>query len=104
MGANAWLVVGLTGLFGLIAADLTARSGTLGLAWGLHFANNFFALLIVAPQGALSGLALFTTPFSADDTGLMRGLLVVDLAFLGLIWGLCRQALRRAAAAPAPGR
>ncbi len=94
MGANTWLVVGLTGLFGLMAADLTARSGTLGLAWGLHFANNCAALLVVAPQGPLSGLALFTTPFGADDTGPMRGLLLVDLAGLLLIWGLCRLALR----------
>ena len=102
MGGNAWLVVGLTGLFGLIAADLTARSGTLGLAWGLHFANNFFALMVVTPQGALSGLALFTTPFAADDTGTMRGLLLADLAFLGLIWALCRLGLRRAG--PRSGR
>ena len=95
MGANTWLVVGLTGLFGLVAADLTARSGTLGLAWGLHFANNCAALLVVAPQGPLSGLALFTTPFAADDTDTMRRLLLADLAGLGLIWLLCRAALRR---------
>ncbi|MGY6634337.1 MAG: CPBP family intramembrane glutamic endopeptidase [Alkalilacustris sp.] len=99
MGGNAWLVVGVTGLFGLMAADLTARTGTLGLAWGLHFANNLFALLVVAPQGALSGLALFTAPFAADDTGMMRGLLVVDVAILALIWGLCRWGLRRIAPA-----
>ena len=97
MGGNAWLVVGVTGLFGLMAADLTARSGTLGLAWGLHFANNLFALLVVAPQGPLSGLALFTAPFAADDTGTMRGLLVLDVAFLGLVWALCRIGLHRAA-------
>ena len=95
MGANTWLVVGLTGLFGLMAADLTARSGTLGLAWGLHFANNCAALLVVAPQGPLSGLALFTVPFGADDTGPMRGLLLADLAGLLLLWALCRAALRR---------
>ena len=94
MGANTWLVVGLTGVFGLVAADLTARSGTLGLAWGLHFANNCAALLIVAPQGPLSGLALFSVPFAADDTGPMRGLLLLDLAGLALIWALCRLALR----------
>lgn len=97
MGENAWLVVGVTGLFGLMAADLTARSGSLGLAWGLHFANNVFALTVVAPAGALSGLALFTTPFGADDTGAMRGLLLLDVAVLGVIWGLCRLGLSRRA-------
>lgn len=95
MGANTWLVVGLTGLFGLIAADLTARSGTLGLAWGLHFANNCFALLLVAPVGPLSGLALYNVPFGMDDTEVMRGLLLVDLVLLGLVWAVCRLALRR---------
>ena len=95
MGANTWLVVGLTGVFGLMAADLTARSGTLGLAWGLHFANNCFALLFVAPAGTLSGLALYTAPFGPDDTGLMRWLLLGDLAMLLVIWALCRRALRR---------
>ena len=95
MGANTWPVVALTALFGLIVADLTARSGTLGLAWGLHFANNFFALLLVAPAGALSGLALWTAPFSPDDTGAMRLVLLADVVLLGLIWALCRAALRR---------
>jgi membrane protease YdiL (CAAX protease family) len=95
MGANVWAVVALTGLFGVMTADLTARSGTLGLAWGLHFANNLFALLLVAPMGALSGLALFTVPFGADDTGAMRLALAVDLVLLGLVWALCRRALRR---------
>ncbi len=95
MGPNTWVVVGVTGVFGLIAADLTARSGTLGLAWGLHFANNIFALTVVAPQGALSGLALYTTPFAADDAETMRGLLLADVVLLAVIWGLCRLALRR---------
>lgn len=95
MGANTWAVVALTGIFGLMAADLTARSGTLGLAWGLHFANNLFALLLLAPAGALSGLSLFTAPFAADDTGIMRLALLGDLVLLLLIWLLCRRALRR---------
>ena len=95
MGANVWLVVGLTALFGVMAADLTARSGTLGLAWGLHFANNFFALLLVAPVGPLSGLSLFAAPFAMDDTGSMRSLLLADLGLLAVIWGGCRWALRR---------
>lgn len=95
MGANVWLVVGLTGVFGLMAADLTARSGTLGLAWGLHFANNFVALLVISPGGELSGLALYATPFGADDTGVMRWLLLGDLVLIGAIWLGCRRLLGR---------
>jgi len=45
---------------GMACADLTARTGTLGAAIGLHLANNFFALTIVGVQGwPSSGLALF---------------------------------------------
>jgi len=95
MGDNVWLIVGVTGLFGLVAADLTARSGTLGLAWGLHFANNVFALLIVVPRGDLSGLALFQVPFGPDDVESMPVLLLVDAIVLGVIWAICRLALRR---------
>lgn len=95
MGANALPVVALTGLFGLIAADLTARSGSLGLAWGLHFSNNLFALLLLSPQGDLSGLALYRTPFAADDTEIMPFMLALDTVLLIGIWAICRRALRR---------
>ena len=48
---------------GLACADLTARTGNLGAAIGLHFANNTFALLIYAQKDApSSGLALFLFP------------------------------------------
>lgn len=94
MGDNAWAVVAATGLFGLIAADLTARSGSLGLAWGLHFANNVLALTVVAAQGDLAGLALFTTAF-APDAAAMRWYLALDMALLLAIWAICRRALHR---------
>jgi len=95
MGGNAWLVVAATGVFGLIAADLTARSGTLGMAWGLHFANNCLAILIVAPQGDLSGLALWRSAFATDDTGPFRAMLLADMAVLLAVWALARTWLRK---------
>lgn len=97
MGENVWFLVAATALFGLVAADLTARTGTLGLAWGLHFANNFFALAVIAPQGDLSGAALFRLPFATGDAAEMRGMLLFDLALLLMAWGLARIALRRGA-------
>jgi len=49
---------------GLACADLTARTGNLGAAIGLHLANNAFALLLVAVEGwPASGLALFLYPY-----------------------------------------
>lgn len=95
MGENAWIVVVATGLFGLAAADLTARSGALGMAWGLHMANNTLAILIVSAHGDLSGLALWRLPAALEDPALMRRLLMLDIAGLGAAWAICRLVLSR---------
>ena len=54
--------------FGILAADLTARNGTLGPAIAFHFANNFMALAILGLEDFLGGLSLFVYPFSVTDT------------------------------------
>lgn len=96
MGGNAWAIVLATGLFGLAAADLTARTGSLGAAWGLHFVNNLFALLIVTMGGGLDGMALYRMP-EFDPTGPeLLPLLMLDLVLLAVVWGLARKWLRRA--------
>ncbi|MEO1639040.1 MAG: type II CAAX endopeptidase family protein [Pseudomonadota bacterium] len=57
------------GVLGVACADLTARTGTLGAAVGLHLANNAFALLIVAIEGwPASGVALFLYPYEDPET------------------------------------
>lgn len=95
MGANTWLVVMATGLFGLIASDLTARTGSLGLAWGLHFANNVLAILILSVTGTLDGLALLRPVGGALAEATLRPLLLSDMALMGLVWLACRLWLRR---------
>ncbi|WP_019953461.1 CPBP family intramembrane glutamic endopeptidase [Yoonia vestfoldensis] len=51
-------------LLGMACADLTARTGNLGAAIGLHLANNAFALLLYAVEDwPASGLALFLYPY-----------------------------------------
>lgn len=89
-GPNAWAVVAAVTLFGLIAGDLTARSGTIGAATGFHLANNTLAILIVSTDGAIDGLSLWRTGFAADDPGLAP-LLLVDAAVLVAGWALCRR-------------
>jgi membrane protease YdiL (CAAX protease family) len=95
MGENTWLVIAATTLFGLAAADLTARSGSIGLSWGIHFGNNIIAILLITTGGGLDGLALYRFPFGPDDVLVMRPLILIDLAVLSATWGLCRLALRR---------
>lgn len=94
MGDNAWLIALWAGAFGLAAADLTARSGTLGPAIALHLANNFSALLIAAPEGAFDGLALYNYPFALNEGNMLRAWMPVDLMMLFCSWLTARLALR----------
>lgn len=94
-GANAPLILVATFVFAFAAMDLTERTGNLGAAIGLHFMNNFSALLLIAVQDTITGLALFTTPFAANDTGSLPMLIIVDIAALLIIWTLLRRLLPR---------
>ena len=96
-GDNAMLIVVWAGIFGLLAADLTARAGTVGPAIALHFINNIIAILIVSipnPDG-LDGLSLYTLPFSMEDIAEFRPLLLFDLIILLACWLTLRIVLRR---------
>ncbi len=93
-GGNAAWFVAWAFVFGLAAADLTARTGTLGAAVAFHFVNNFLAIALVALPGPFSGLALYLYPFPADDVAALRPLLWLDLAAIGLSWLAARVALR----------
>ncbi|MCA2011904.1 CPBP family intramembrane metalloprotease [Cereibacter sphaeroides] len=95
LGENAWIVLASTGLFGLIAADLTRQSGSLGLAWGLHFANNVLAILLVSVTGALDGLSLLQGPATGMTPEHLRPLLLTDMLLMTAVWAACRLWLRR---------
>ncbi|OWU85587.1 hypothetical protein ATO6_01235 [Oceanicola sp. 22II-s10i] len=91
--------------FGLAASDLTARTGTLGAAVGLHLANNAYAFLLFGETDAPdSGLSLFLLPpggaMPATADGVAGGYvfsfdLFVDLSVVALSWLAARVALRR---------
>ncbi len=92
-GDSAWMIVCAAALFGLIAGDLTAVTGSIGASWGLHFANNCIALLIIATQGSLQGLALYLTPYSTKDLSGLGWPIVVDAIFLILVWFIVRRVM-----------
>jgi len=94
-GANAWLMVVAATMFGLVAADLTARTGSIGAAWGFHFANNCIAVLFLATEDTITGLSLYLTPYSASDSDLPVSLMLADVALLVVAWLACRRLLRR---------
>ncbi|AHM03538.1 CAAX amino terminal protease family protein [Roseibacterium elongatum DSM 19469] len=97
MGDNTWYIVLATGVFALLAADLTALTGNIGAAWGLHFANNCAAILVVGSDGPLSGLALYTMPVDPSAPA-MQPLILLDIAVTVAIWLAIRVAVMRRAA------
>lgn len=94
-GENAWLIVAWAFAFGVLAADLTARSGTLGPAIALHFCVNLGSMLFVAPQGALFGLALYHHDFHTLDAQAVRAQMPIEFIGLVILWISARLALRR---------
>ena len=93
-------------LLGLACADLTARTGNIGAAIGLHLSNNLFAFMIVGEKGMpSSGLALFLYPatdHSQFDYGLhtlaepwVIGEVIAIILTIGVMWLAARAALRR---------
>lgn len=93
-GPSALLVAAWAGLFGLLAADLTARTGTLGAAFGLHLATNFGAIFLVGLWGQLDGLALWNLVIDVTDPGKVLPLLAIDLLALIVSWLIARLVLR----------
>lgn len=88
--------------FGLAASDLTARTGSLGAAIGMHLANNAYAFLLWGEEGgADSGLALLLWPADlvpappAPPGPVLDAVFMTDLAVVGLMWLAARVALRR---------
>ncbi len=93
-------IVIYTGLFGLACADLTARTGSLGAAIGLHFTHNAVLALVYGFEGSWdSGLALWLFPSFNDGAPIDGPILSLDLVFWLLIlfihWLAARNAVRR---------
>lgn len=93
-------------LLGLACADLTARTGNIGTAVGLHLSNNLFAFMLVGMKDLpSSGLALFLYPYedqSQYDYGLhtlLQPWILIELPILflsvGVMWLAARIAIKR---------
>ncbi|MEM6371178.1 MAG: CPBP family intramembrane glutamic endopeptidase [Pseudomonadota bacterium] len=93
-GSNAWTIVAWATLFGVLMADLTARSGTLGPAIAVHFVNNLSAMVFTSVPDEMSGLALYVLPFGMEDEAQMAAWLPVDFGFMLVSWLAARLAIR----------
>jgi membrane protease YdiL (CAAX protease family) len=94
-GGNVALIMLWAGGFALVAADLTARAGTLGPAIALHFLWNSVSLLLLSVEGTLSGLALFLLQVDMGDPVALRPYLLIDGTLLFVAWLAARLAIRR---------
>ncbi|UZD90528.1 CPBP family intramembrane glutamic endopeptidase [Cognatishimia activa] len=94
-GENAMLIALWATAFGIAAADLTARSGSLGPAIAMHFVNNIVAIMIVAMQHHWDGLALLHVPYGPQDVDLVRAALILEGPILLCLWLGARIAIRR---------
>lgn len=93
-GAMAWLIVFWSALFGVLASDLTARTGNLGAAIGFHFANNFSSIFLIGVFGDLDGLALWNLVVNLQDPAHLLPILAVDAVWTVAAWLLARVMLR----------
>jgi membrane protease YdiL (CAAX protease family) len=94
-GFGMWYPVIVASLFGLVAADLTDRTASLGAAWGLHFANNMTAIALLATKGTITGLALRITAFEAHEVAHAPFLPLLDLVPMIIVWLVLRRILSR---------
>ncbi|MEL6691100.1 MAG: CPBP family intramembrane glutamic endopeptidase [Pseudomonadota bacterium] len=86
--------------FGLATVDLTARTGSLGAAWGFHLAYNMFAICLFAEEGGfMSAGALYVYPpwpgEASPDAAILMFWTLQHLTFLLVLWLVARNALKR---------
>ncbi|MEM8788623.1 MAG: type II CAAX endopeptidase family protein [Pseudomonadota bacterium] len=82
-GPNAWLVVVATTLMGFVFGTLTAHTGSIAAAVGVHFANNVTGVLFIATPGELSLLSLYLQPIDLTDVAATRISLLTNIALIG---------------------
>lgn len=91
-GLTLYILIG-TFVFGLMAADLTARTGSIGAAWGFHFANNILAILIISYDSSFAGLNLFNAASPLDTITGFSPVFVLDFLAIVLVWLTIRRVL-----------
>ena len=88
-------VVVMIGVTGLAWADLTRISGSIGAAWGWHFANNAFLMIVLGNMGQMDAFVGYATPYAVTDMPPLP--IIADLVTQVAIWSVLRRLVRPAA-------
>lgn len=86
--------VAATLVFGLIAALLVWRTGSLAAAMGIHVGNNFGALTLTGLDGGPVGSQLFVHAAGAKETLILIDLGAMTLLLVLLVSAACPRRLR----------
>ncbi|WP_417268998.1 CPBP family intramembrane glutamic endopeptidase [Celeribacter sp.] len=81
--------------FGVIAGDLTARSGTIGPAVALHLVNNFAAMMFAPHEDVFSGFGMWVSSADLEDLYSDPMIILYEFGFLIVTWLAARVAIRR---------
>jgi membrane protease YdiL (CAAX protease family) len=83
-----WMNIAALAIMGAMAADVTARTGNLGAAVGLHFGNNLYLVLLHTQYNTMNGLALMQSPPPSTLGGLILAPIehVLPLLFAYMIY------------------
>ncbi|MEO0831271.1 MAG: CPBP family intramembrane glutamic endopeptidase, partial [Pseudomonadota bacterium] len=92
LGSFNWFIVLILACYGMAMADLTARTGSIGAAWAVHFSTNFFAVGVISMTDSLSGFALYTYPMDYASLGVTN--VIEELLWIFILWLGARVALR----------
>ena len=87
-GNNAYLFVANTTVWGILLCKVTLRTGNLGAALGIHFANNLTAIFLLGMDGNMNGMALFSTEVDLKSSMMSAALILHTLVMLAVyrIW------------------
>lgn len=89
--SNAVVIAASITLTGLLWADLVRVTGSLGAAWGWHFANNFLVMNAIGFNDTLSGFAFRVLPFGYEDAP--TWFFVMDPVMALVTWAVLRRVL-----------
>ena len=82
-------VVVMIGVTGLAWADLTRISGSIGAAWGWHFANNAFLMIVLGNMGQMDAFVARSTPYAITDMPPLP--ILADLVTQVAVWVVLRR-------------